>query len=222
MTTFDESWSGRLRKVSDLERPDHWFLTEADDCVFFGEYTARAGYGHSSTNQLIHNLKKKPELAGTPQYVWKGRAIETIGKAIRANLRADALPRIAVVPIPPSKPMGAPGHDDRMARVARAIGADVDVREALVTAHARDAAHAQQNHRDPDALRATLATVDGKLANPPALAILLDDVLTTGCSFTVCRAILKEVWPATSFLGLFAARRVIDRTAEFDDLDLEL
>jgi predicted amidophosphoribosyltransferase len=109
-----------------------------------------------------------------------------------------------------------------MARVARAIGADVDVREALVTAHAREAAHAQQNHRDPDALRATLATVANKLARPPALAILLDDVLTTGCSFTVCKAILTEVWPATSFLGLFAARRVIDRTLDFDDLDLEL
>jgi hypothetical protein len=68
MTTFDGSWSGRLRKVSDLERPDHWYLTAKDDCVFFGEYTARGGYGHSSTNQLIHNLKKKPELVGTPQY----------------------------------------------------------------------------------------------------------------------------------------------------------
>jgi hypothetical protein len=220
MTTFDESWSGRLRKVGELERPDHWFLTDQDDCVFFGEYTARAGYGHSSTNQLIHNLKKKPELAGTPQYVWKGRAIETIGRAIRLNLRAEALPQIAVVPIPPSKPIGAPGHDDRMVRVARAIGADVDVREALVTAQPREAAHILQNHRDPDALRGTLALVPGKLARPPALTILLDDVLTTGCSFKVCKALLGEAWPETSFLGLFAARRVIDRTVDFDDLDL--
>ena len=69
MTIFDGSWSGRLRIVGDLERPDHWYLDPTDVCAFFGEYTARAGYGHSSTNQLIHNLKKNPESANTPQYV---------------------------------------------------------------------------------------------------------------------------------------------------------
>lgn len=75
MPTFDESWSGRLRVIGDLERPDHWYLTPEDQCAFFVDYTARAGYGASTTNQLILNLKKKPELAETPQHGWKHRAI---------------------------------------------------------------------------------------------------------------------------------------------------
>jgi predicted amidophosphoribosyltransferase len=223
MPTFDESWSGRLRIIGDLERPDHWHLTPQDTCYFFGEYTARAGYGHSSTNQLIHNLKKKPELAGTQQYVWKGRAIETAARTIRANLKAESLNQLTVVPSPPSKRPASEGYDDRVAQIARAISPQINVREALVTAVEREAMHVNQNHRDPGALRATLATVAAEMVNPPPIAILLDDVLTTGCSFTVCRDILSAVWPQTSIIGIFIARRVIDRAADFaalGDLDI--
>jgi hypothetical protein len=216
MPTFDESWSGKVRIIGDLERPDHIHLRSEDRCFFFGEYTARAGFGYSSTNQLILNLKKNPELAGTPQYVWKGRAIQTIGAAIRANLDLARLGELAIIPIPPSKPSGAPGYDDRMARVARAIGADVDVREALVTKTERDPMHVKQGVRDPIALRASLATVTNLLSDPRPQVILVDDVLTTGCSFVVCKAMIQEAWPDARILGLFVARRAIDRTADFD------
>jgi hypothetical protein len=30
-----------------------------DDCYYFGEYTARAGYAFSTTNDLIQNLKSQ-------------------------------------------------------------------------------------------------------------------------------------------------------------------
>lgn len=217
MPKLDASWTGKLRVIGDLERPDHWYLTDQGQCAFFGEYTARAGYGHSSTNQLIHNLKKSPDLAGTPQYVWKGRAIMDVAAAIRANIRAEAFARLAVVPIPPSKPVGSVGYDDRMVKVARTIGRDVDVREVLYTAIEREAMHAQQAHRDPVALRATLAVRPELLANPPAQVLLLDDVLTTGCSFVVCCAMLAEVWPGTEVFGVFAARRVIERPSAAED-----
>ncbi len=219
MPTFDASWSPRLRIIGELERPDHWYLTAEDSCAFFGEYTARAGYGHSSTNQLIHNLKKKPELAQTAQYVWKTRAIRDIGAALRANLNVDALTRTAIVPIPPSKAPGSEGYDDRMVQVARAIGANADVREVLYTAHPREAMHANQNHRDPAALRATLAIRPEALGVAPSQVILLDDVLTTGCSYTVCKAMLGEVWPQAAVFGVFVARRVVDRNAVFEDFD---
>lgn len=220
MPTSDSSWSGRLRVVGDLERPDHWHLTPEDSCAFFGEYTARMGYAHSKTNQLIHNLKKKPELAQTPQYVWKRRAIQEIGEALRNNLRADALARTLVVPIPPSKPPGTPGYDDRMAQVARAIGPGATVRELLVTTAERQAMHATSSHRDPDALRASLQLRAALTPTAPVQVLLLDDVLTTGCSFRVCKQMIQEQWPETAVFGVFAARRVIDHASEFDDLTL--
>jgi hypothetical protein len=64
-----------------------------------------------------------------------------------------------------------------MTQVARAIGPGVDVREVLYTAIEREAMHANQNVRDPDALRATLG-IRPELLNPsPTQVVLLDHVL---------------------------------------------
>ena len=38
----------RLTKIDDLTRPDHSYLTAADDCYFLGEYTARKGFAFST------------------------------------------------------------------------------------------------------------------------------------------------------------------------------
>ncbi|CAN5310954.1 hypothetical protein BH10PSE1_BH10PSE1_24310 [soil metagenome] len=219
MPTFDESWSGRLRIIGELERPDHWHLTADDNCAFFGEYTARAGWGHSSTNQLILNLKKKPELAGTQQYAYKTQAIRDIATALKANLDPAAFPGLVVTPVPPSKAPGATGYDDRMARVARLIDPAIDVREVLVTAVERDAMHAQNAHRDPQALRDSLAFRPELIASPPRQVLLLDDVVTTGCSFRVCKRMIGEIWPDAQVYGVFVARRVIDRGTDFDALE---
>jgi hypothetical protein len=217
MPTSDVSWSASLRVVGDLERPDHFYLTDQDACAFFGEYTARAGFGHSRTNQIIHNLKKKPETRATPQWRYKVQTIEEVGAAIRANIDAQALPTIVFVPIPPSRMPGDPGYDDRMAKVARAIGYDLDVREILYTRIAREPMHASQSTRDLEALRATLG-IRAELVNPsPVQVVLLDDVLTTGCSFTVCKSLLVEIWPGAPVYGIFVAPRIIERLSLFDN-----
>jgi len=217
MPILDASWSGRLRLVGELERPDHWYLTAEDDCAFFGEYTAGGGYGHSTTNHLILNLKKKPETRGTAQWKYKGHAIGDIGQAIAKTLSPGSLAQTTFVPIPPSRPAGDPDYDDRMAQVARAIGPAVDVREVLYTAVGRDPAHVNASHRDPAALKATLSVNSALVAPAPLQVILLDDVLTTGCSFKVCKAMLAEVWPAAKIYGLFVARRVIARPSAEED-----
>src|SRR5580698_4840315 len=118
MTTSDESWSHRLRKVGDLERPDHWYLRDGDECYFFGEYTAYAGYRHSETNGVISNLKKKPSTKGTLQWNYKLNAIARIGHTIASNIKPEFLSGLTFVPIPPSKPPGSPEYDDRMFQVA--------------------------------------------------------------------------------------------------------
>lgn len=66
MTTLDSSWSSAPRAITDLERPDHHYLTSEHNCVFFGEYTARVGYEHSRTNDIISNLKKSVTKKGKP------------------------------------------------------------------------------------------------------------------------------------------------------------
>lgn len=209
MVTLDESWNGRLRRIGDLEHPDHCHLGRHHDCYFFGEYTARAGYGHSSTNQLISNLKKSPATRNTYQWRHKQRAIGDVAGAIRENFHPDRLPDVTFVPIPPSKPVGHPEYDDRMTQVARSIGPGVDVRELLVTLEAREARHLNNDARDRQLLRQSLGINDNLLNPMPREIFILDDVLTTGCSFSVCAEILQELFPGVSISGLFVARRVL-------------
>lgn len=220
MTTSDDSWSGKLRLIGDLERPDHTFLTAEDTCWFFGEYTPRAGYAHSQTNGLINNLKKPVNTRGTPQWKYKERAIVTVATAIRQNLNAGS--RAAVVPIPPSKLPDASDYDDRMVQVARSIGQGVEVLEVLVSTAEREARHINHERRDPDELRKSLGfSADARNGPVPSQVILLDDVLTTGCSFSVCKAMIHELWPDAAVYGLFVARRVpqqFDPADWFDDL----
>ncbi|MGH7024187.1 MAG: hypothetical protein ACREEB_11440 [Caulobacteraceae bacterium] len=220
MPTLDGSWTGRLRFIGDLERPDHYYLTEEDRCFFLGEYTARAGWQHSSTNRLIINLKKKRETRHTPQWAHKQRAIHDIAQVISRNLNAAALANTMIVPIPPSKPAGNPGYDDRMVRVAHAINSPAVVNEVLVTTCEREAMHVAQHRRDRDALRATLAVRANLIPAITNQIILLDDVLTTGCSFGVCKSMLLEHCPDAKVLGIFVARRVIDHSVDWGDLDL--
>jgi hypothetical protein len=80
-------------------------------------------------------------------------------------------------------------------------------------ARKRPAMHAHQNRRDPEALRARLELRRALPWRPlHAEVMLLDELLTTGCIFKVCKEMLAEVWPETKIYGLFFARRVIDRT----------
>ncbi len=98
MAISDESWSAKLRTIGDLERPDHCYLTTSDECFFFGEYTARAGYAHSRTNSMITNLKKKPVLRSTWQWRHKEQAIRECAAAIAANIKPEYLPQVVFVP----------------------------------------------------------------------------------------------------------------------------
>ncbi|WP_151613986.1 hypothetical protein [Sinorhizobium alkalisoli] len=219
MTTLDASWSARLRVVGELERPDHFYLDDTDTCAYFGTYTPRAGFAHSYTNQIISNLKKSPSVRNTGQWQYKQRAIATVGAAIAQNVNAASWQNTVFVPIPPSKRRDSPDYDDRMIRVAQAMGHNADVRELLYTAVEREARHTKTDRRDRDALRASLAIDPRFTSNPRQQVVLLDDVLTTGCSFKVCKEMIVEIWPASSVIGVFVARRV--PTNPFSALDLE-
>lgn len=220
MPTSDASWSGSLRRIGELERPAHYHLDSGDECYFLGDYTARKGYGFSVTNQHIANLKKHPRHRGTAQWRHKQSAIELIGRTISENLNPETLQIITFVPIPPSKTPSHPEYDDRMAQVARAIGPDADVRELIVSAMDREPRHGADRRRDPVALRESLQLRAEPLSPPSGMIVLIDDVLTTGCSFKVCKSMLTGRWPALAVIGVFVARRVFPSAAdEFDAVD---
>lgn len=206
--TSDASWSASFRTIGDLERPDHYYLTDNDECVFWGEYAARAGYSHSTTNQLIANLKKSPLKQGTPEWRYKERAIWQVAGVMRAAIKPEALTGLTFVPIPPSKLPGAPDYDDRMSRVARLIS-PLGTRELIRSTASRQARHLGDNKHDPVELRATLAIDEAACQPAPTHVFLIDDVITTGCSFTVCKQMILQRFPGIPVTGMFVARRAL-------------
>lgn len=223
MTTSDESWSDKLRQIGDIERPDHNYLTSEHKCYYFGEYTSGGGYGYSSTNSIINNIKKPTNTKGKAQWNYKLKEIERVGKLIRNNLKPEVIPNITFVPAPPSKLPSDPAYDDRILKLGHAVGEDINICPLLETIQERQPAHLSDDRPSPDDL------VEGMRFCPEhqestasdTHIILLDDVLVTGATFVSCREILLNHFPDVEVVGVFVARRVpesIDPIDECNDL----
>ena len=143
-TSGDTSFPSRLTKIDELTRGDHTFLEAGDECLFFGDYSARKGFSYSATNQLILNFKKPVRFRGTASWRYKALAINAAANAFTQNLGA-ALSQLTLVPVPPSKLKTDPEYDDRVMDMLRAIRAPAgvipDVRELIRQTHPMAAAH---------------------------------------------------------------------------------
>jgi hypothetical protein len=198
-----------LTKLDELNLPDHWYLDGTDDCYFIGEYTAGQGYSHSTTNQLIMNLKKSLDRRGLPEWRYKGQAIRQAAKTLRESLNPEFLRSGTFVPVPPSRVAGDPLYDDRMTQVIRLLGPDVDARELVNQAESMPEAHATSNRPGPEILYANYRIQEPLLSPVPVGIAVVDDVLTTGAHFKAMKRILRESCSAP-IVGIFLARRVPD------------
>lgn len=212
----------RLQKIDDLARPDHYYLTPDDVCYYWGEYTARKGYSFSETNQLIFNFKKKLDRRGRPDWHYKGEAITRAASIFRDAIREDTLPRITLVPIPPSKAKDHPEYDDRMMQMLQGIGQgrNADIRELVVQTTSTEAAHDAAVRPKPDELVAIYRIAESVAKPVPQNIYLFDDVLATSCHFKAMKQVLGARYPNVPIIGIFIARRVPDTMAleDFEDL----
>lgn len=209
----------QLSKIDDLSRPDHYYLTADDECLFFGEYTARAGFSVGETNDFIHNFKKGMERKAKPkEWRYKTGAIARASAAFSQRLDADFLRTATLVPIPPSKAKNDPMYDDRLVQMLKGIsvGYPVDVRELLLQKGSRaEAAHGGAR-LGPDGLEA-IYQINPDCENPaPTLVGLFDDLLVTGASFRAGKAVIQARYPGARVCGIFLARRAIP--AEFEPI----
>jgi hypothetical protein len=210
----------RLTKIDDLARPDHVYLTPADECYFLGEYTARKGYAFSATNQLILNFKKAMNKRNSPQWRYKEKAIEEAAAAFRASLNGEWLDGATLVPVPPSKSKSDALYDDRLVRMVCGIRAQpqLDVRELVLQRASTVAVHDQANRPTPEQIQANYM-IDQTIRDPaPQVIGLFDDVLTTGAHFRAASTALQQAFPGVKIVGLFIARRVPEAAA-FEDFD---
>jgi hypothetical protein len=208
----------RLTEIDELTRPDHSYLRPEDRCVYFGEYSARAGYQAGATNQLIFNFKKGMDRRGKGEWRYKERSIAESAQAFAAALTPDYAAETTLVPMPPSKAKGDPGYDDRLIRMLQQMrfARPADVRELVLQKGNRAAAH-DGDRPGPDEL-AKLYFIDEERALPlPKRIALFDDLLVTGASFVAAKRVLQARFPMIEVIGFFLARRAIPDPAQFFD-----
>lgn len=214
MATFgDTLFPARLTKIDELTRGDHSFLEAGDECLFFGDYSARKGFAHSETNQLILNFKKPIRYRGTSSWQYKAQAIADAGKAFSANL-GSALSVITLVPVPPSKLKADADYDDRILAMLTTMnsvaGSFMDIREMIRQTRSMIASH-ESTIRLPPSEWEKVYVIEEALSQPePSWIGIIDDLLVTGCRFRAMSNILKQRFPAARITGLFIARRVPD------------
>lgn len=206
----------RLTEVDDLIRPDHHHLSNTDICYFFGEYTARKGFHHSATNQLISNFKKCPSRVNQFDYRYKNQAISTIADELCAHINPATL---TFVPVPPSKAKDHELYDDRLQKVLirySQLSNGVDWREIIFQSTSTRAAHSSDDRLTLEELKALYRVDQTTLHGVRDTIVVFDDVLTTGCHFKAVKQVLTEAFPNKSVVGIFIARRV----PEADPLDI--
>jgi len=224
-TSGDTSFPSRLTKIDELTRGDHTFLEAGDECLFFGDYSARKGFAHSATNGVIANFKRPVKYRGTPSWKYKVREITAVAQAFSANI-GSAFGSLTLVPVPPSKLKSDPEYDDRMMDMLRALrapaGITPDVRELVVQTKPMPAAHDSANRPPPAEWEKVYAIDEGLAQKVPTWIGIIDDLLVTGCRFRAMSNILRRRFPEARITGLFIARRVpeaIDLSELFGPLD---
>ncbi|MCI1680456.1 MAG: hypothetical protein LKK36_09280 [Ewingella americana] len=211
----------RLTKIDELTRPDHYHLDESDNCYFFGEYTARKGFSHSDTNQLILNLKKGSDKKGSYEYRYKGRAIQQVANLITGTI--GNLYDYTFVPIPPSKCNDDPAYDDRMTAILRLClqtNGNLQFREMISQRISMEASHSSAARPSPAQIAANYQFDHNLTAGIRNTIVIFDDVLTAGSHYKAMKDTIRHHLPNVGLMGLFVARTA--RDAEwFDDSDLD-
>jgi len=211
----------RIVEVDDLARRDHYYLTPADKCYFYGEYTAGEGHAYSETNQLILNFKKGVDRRGRPEWNYKEKAIAQAAAVFRTAFATVAFQQLTFVPIPPSKAKTDPLYDDRMLRLLQFIcaGQHSDIRELVVQTQSTEASHAATVRPSPDQLAARYQIDTTITYPPPQIIAVFDDVLTTGAHFKAVQQVLQAQFPGVPVVGFFIARRV-PKSVDFDEINV--
>ncbi len=214
MTSDATSFPDRFTEIDDLTREDHCYLRANDKCVFLGEYTAKMGFAHSKTNQLIFNFKKPMDRKGQPEWKYKRRSIQMAAQSLFKAFGNADLREYTFVPVPPSKARNDPMFDDRMMtmlnmvseKVFQSKGYRLDIRELVVQMKSTTAAHDTNMRLKPEELAQLYAVQQNLLEGIQSNIVICDDVLTTGCHFRAMEMEIKSAVSGATIIGLFLAR----------------
>jgi hypothetical protein len=205
----------RLSKIDSHNRGDHSQLDTSDEgsVYYWREYAAWKDYSFSETNQRIKNFKITPAAGrANPQrgHHKEGALHLLAGEVAKFIVPTVVLHGATIVPIPPSKLVGDPDHDDRIMRLLQRACSNhtVDIRQAIIHRQNMAADH-EGTTRLTFSERLKLTCLDAALLRPiPKWVVIFDDVVTHGTHYKVAKHLLSAAWPGVPITGVFIARRV--------------
>jgi hypothetical protein len=209
---FEDTSPSLLKRLDELTRGHHSLLQEDDEGYYLGEYTPRAGSGHSPTNKLIINYKKSVDRREHEDWSYKEKAINEVAqwwkKAIFDTTDlSDRVHRATLVPIPPSKAKNSPEYDDRNYRMLKSLFPKGDVRELILQKESREPLHVLKNEpRLPGTLKNNYVLNEILTQPLPSEIWLFDDTLVKGTHFRAAKEFLRKFFPNIPIVGFFIAR----------------
>jgi hypothetical protein len=194
--------------IDEFERRELNFLTDSDTCYY---YMVRipGGYDKSEANQRIANFQKGLQYRDRFE-VWHYRdeAIARFARTVAAFLKDfSSVNQAALVPMFVSSPHNSDSYNDRIVKLAEGVADRIpelvvrdvfDVDAKMVPAKLGGA-------RCPADLKPHVI-FEGFGNDVPSLAIILDDVLTSGSHFRVCSDLITDAYPTVGIVGIFLAR----------------
>jgi predicted amidophosphoribosyltransferase len=198
-------------RLLQIDPTEYQKLDADDECYYIGEYTSGGTYRASETNQLIHNLKKKPSVPEA-QLRYKRQAIQQAANQLRTVLRLDVVAqRFTIVPAPCSKLATDPEYDDRMFQVVnvlRAMEPRLDVRRLVIATSVRPSQH-EGNRLSVGEIEASMGIDNGSL-NPQLkrAVMIVDDVFTMGGTFKAMQRHVSKLPGVETVFGVFLAKTV--------------
>lgn len=185
---------------------------------YFRQYTSRAGYGKSDTNNLIYNFKKGISVPNNQQY-YKNIAIDTFIKELELLFSMIKNEKYFYVTwAPSSKAKNDPLYDDKMERVVKTACtkfSNFRPIELFETPTTRASWHSCSLPRSPDAVKKTVRYKNIDL-NEKAGVFIIDDVLTTGATYNCLYSMIKKHHPNISIYGAVWAIAIEDYDTFFE------
>lgn len=207
---FGKHLAKKFSIIDELTRPLHSHITAADQCLYLFERTSGRGDSFDQASSVIANIKKKPATSSAAELRYKERDIIRCSNTFKNSLADFWVKNATFVPAPPSKVPGDPQYDDRMERICRGMGPEVDVRNLI-----KQDVSMVSSHERPEGHRIRLDellehySIDEDLVDPEPLYIaIVDDMLTAGTHYRAMHTILSHRFPQAVFAGVFVARRI--------------
>lgn len=211
----------KLQKVDEISLPNHYYLSNDDECYFILSYTSNKDFKYSDENSLISNLKKDVSKKGTPEYKYKEDAINKCAKYLRElNIPEVFSDNITLVPIPPSKTKDDPQYDDRLMQIlSSAFNEDIDIKELIIQGKSTEATHKSEERLKPDDIKNNYKIDNDIKDDVKDTIILFDDMLTTGAHFIAAKGLINEELPDKKVKGIFIARRIFEKKEENNNFE---